>query len=326
MSPEETLMMARGIFDCEVEELRAIRDRLDASFIEAVEILHAAVSAGRKIVVAGVGKSGNIGEKIAATLTSTGAPSVVLDALNALHGDLGIVQDGDALIALSYSGETEELNSLIPALKRFAVRIIAITGNPNSFLGRSADVRLDVRVKHEACPLRLAPTSSTTAMLVTGDALAMVLLSRRGFTREDFAKFHPGGRLGRTLLLRVEQIMRGRDLMAVVRPETPVRETLRAMAKARTGCAVIEHADGTLAGVFTHGDFGRQFDRNPDFLDCPVGDVMTRGPVTIGAGQLAVDVLHVLERHRIDDLVAVDAAGRAAGLVDTQDLARYRLL
>src|SRR5439155_15654165 len=192
-----------------------------------------------KIVVMGVGKSGHIGEKIAATLTSTGSPAVVLNSLNALHGDLGVVADGDVILALSYSGETDELVNIVPALARFDVKIIAITGNAKSFLAQNSHVVLDVSVEQEACPLNLAPTSSTTAMLVLGDALAMVLLEARGFTKEDFARFHPGGALGRALLLKVRDIMRGSEQMALVPPATLVREALHAMAKCRAGSAIV---------------------------------------------------------------------------------------
>src|SRR6185295_13854307 len=201
MSATDHLAKARRVFDLELAEARRVAERLDESFSRAVEVLRTAVDGGRKIVVGGVGKSGHIGEKIAATLTSTGAPSVVLNALNAMHGDLGIVADGDAILLLSNSGETDELLSVFPALARFNVQIVSMTGRPGSFLAKNAHVHLDASVEREACPLELAPTASTTAMLILGDALAMVLLEARGFTREDFARFHPGGKIGRTLLL-----------------------------------------------------------------------------------------------------------------------------
>jgi len=320
------LAKARNIFDLEIAELQKLRDRLDASFAGAVELFQSAVEQGKKIVIVGVGKSGHIGEKLAATLTSTGSPAVVLNALNSLHGDLGIVQDGDVILALSYSGETEELNNLVPALLRFDVKIVAMTGNSRSFLAQHAAVHLDVHVDQEACPLQLAPTSSTTSMLVLGDALAMVLLEARGFSREDFAKFHPGGRLGRALLLKVRQIMRGPEQLALLHPGARVRDAIHAMARARSGCAIVVEESGQLAGVFTHGDFGRQFDKDAALLDKEVALFMTRHPVTIGAERLAVEVLHVLESHRIDDLVVLDENGAPVGLVDTQDLARFRLL
>jgi len=320
------LEKAQRVFEIELSAIREVRERLDGDFARAVELMMAAVEKRNKIVVVGVGKSGHIGDKIAATLTSTGCPAVVLDSLNALHGDLGVVADGDVVLALSYSGETEELISLVPALRRFDVKMVAMTGNAQSFLAASADVRLDVRVSQEACPLNLAPTSSSTAMLVLGDALAMVLLEARGFRKEDFARFHPGGRLGRTLLFKVRQIMRGPDRMALVRPETTVREALHEMARRRAGAAVVTLESGELGGVFTHGDFGRHFQADPGLMEKRVGDLMTRNPVCIAGDHLAAEVLRILQQHAIDDLVVVDPQNRPIGIVDSQDLARFRLL
>ena len=233
------LEKAKRVIGIEAHEIERLRDRLDATFEQAVETVLKAIESKGKVVVVGVGKSGHIGEKIAATLTSTGSPAVVLNSLNALHGDLGVVADGDVILALSYSGETEELNNIIPALARFDVKIISMTGNAKSFLAQNSHVHLDVNVQQEACPLNLAPTSSTTAMLVLGDALAMVLLEARGFTEEDFARYHPGGQLGRALLLRVHQIMRKTEQMALVPPAATIREVLHAMAKARAGSSVV---------------------------------------------------------------------------------------
>src|SRR4051812_21780822 len=202
------LEKAQRVIALEIVELERLHARVDDSFARAIELLLACVERKGKIVVCGVGKSGHIGEKIAATLTSTGSPAVVLNSLNALHGDLGVIADGDVILALSYSGETDELVNILPALARFDVKIISMTGSAKSFLAQNSDAHLDVHVEREACPLNLAPTSSTTAMLVLGDALAMVLLEARGFNEEDFARYHPGGKLGRTLLLKVSQIMR----------------------------------------------------------------------------------------------------------------------
>ena len=317
---------ARRVIELELAEVQSLLSRLDGSFTSAVETMLAGIERRGKIVVCGVGKSGHIGEKIAATLTSTGSPAVVLNSLNALHGDLGVVADGDVVLALSYSGETDELINILPALARFDVRIVAMTGNASSFLAKNCHVHLDVHVEREACPLELAPTSSTTAMLVLGDALAMVLLEARGFTKDDFARFHPGGRLGRTLLMRVHQIMRGPEQMAAVQPQASIREVLHAMAKARAGAAVIAAGDGTLAGIFTHGDFGRHFQTHADLLERPVEEFMTRAPITVRGDKLAVEVLNILERHRIDDLVVVDEANVPIGVVDSQDLARFRLI
>ena len=320
------VLKAKRVFEIEIAGARQVADRLDGSFALAVETILHSVEAKGKIVVVGVGKSGHIGEKIAATLTSTGSPAVVLNSLNALHGDLGVVADGDVVVALSYSGETEELLNILPALARFDVRIVAITGNPKSFLAQNAHVHLDASVQEEACPLGLAPTSSTTAMLVLGDALAMVLLEARGFKREDFARYHPGGRLGRTLLLKVTQIMRSGEQIANLSPTSTVREVLHEMARRRAGCAILTGEDGALAGIFTHGDFGRHFENVPDLLERPVCQFMTARPITVGADKLAVEVLRILEKHPIDDLVVVDAANVPVGLVDSQDLARFRLV
>jgi arabinose-5-phosphate isomerase len=279
-----------------------------------------------KIVVLGVGKSGHVGAKIASTLTSTGSPAVMLDSLNALHGDLGMVADGDVILALSSSGETEELLRILPAIARFQVRIIAICGDANSTLAKNAHVLLDVNVEQEACPLNLAPTSSTTVMLALGDALAMVLLEARGFNKEDFAKFHPGGKIGRSLLMRVHQIMRPRDAMAVVSPDVVIRDVLKAMTSVRTGAAVVADGDGRLMGIFTHGDFVRNFQSDTKVGERLVADLMTLNPVTVHQDKLAVEVLNLLESHRIDDLIVVDDDQKPVGIVDSQDLTRLKLL
>ncbi len=326
----DLLGKAKRVFEIELAEVARVASRLDGSFAQAVETIRDCVENRGKVVVMGVGKSGHVGDKIAATLTSTGTPAVVLNSLNALHGDLGVVADGDVVLALSYSGETDELLNILPALARFGVKILAMTGNPKSLLARQADLHLDVSIEVEACPLGLAPTSSTTAMLVLGDALAMVLLEARGFRKEDFARFHPGGRLGRTLLLKVPQIMRTGEAMATLPATASVREVLARMAKCRTGSAVLLHPDGTLAGIFTHGDFGRHFERVPDLLERPVCEFMTPRPVTVSDDKLAAEVLRILEEHRIDDIVVVSAGAEGrlipVGLVDTQDLAKFRLV
>jgi arabinose-5-phosphate isomerase len=320
------LEKARRVIALELAEVQRLLGRLDGSFVEAVETIRTCVENRGKVVVVGVGKSGNIGEKIAATLTSTGSPAVVLNSLNALHGDLGVVADGDVVLALSSSGETDELVNILPALSRFNVRIIALTGNPKSSLAQNSHIHLNVSVEQEACPLNLAPTSSTTVMLVLGDALAMVLLEARGFQKEDFARFHPGGRLGRTLLLKVRQIMRGVEQIALVPPGYLVRQATQKMTAVRAGLAVIVDEDGVLLGIFTQGDFFRHFEQHQDLLERSVSDFMTRRPITIRDDKLAVEVLHLIEQHRIDDLVVVDEGNRPIGVVDSQDLARYRLI
>ncbi len=322
----DSIGKARRVLEAEIFELQRLRDRLDDSFSRAVELIKAAVEARGKVVVIGVGKSGNIGAKIAATLTSTGSPAIVLDSLNALHGDLGMVADGDVILALSASGETDELLRIVPAIARFDVKIIAMCGDADSTLAQNSDVFLDVNIEQEACPLNLAPTSSTTVMLALGDALAMVLLEARGFQKEDFARFHPGGMVGRSLLLRVHQIMRPRDALALVAPDAPVHSVLATMTGVRAGAAVVADREGHLLGIFTHGDFVRHFQTDPRVGERLVADLMTLNPVTVHKDKLAVEVLNLLERHRIDDLVVVDDNQVPVGVVDSQDLTRLKLL
>lgn len=317
---------ARRVIQLEIDELLRLRARIDESFSRAIERLLACVNDRGKIIVCGVGKSGNIGSKLAATLNSTGAATVLLNVGDALHGDLGIVGPGDVAIMLSYSGETAELLNLLPHVKRFGLPIIAITGVVESTLAMNADIVLDAHVTQEACPLNLAPTSSTTVMLVLGDALAMALLEARGFRSEDFARLHPGGSLGRALLTRVSDVMRKGDQFANITPETTVREALQAMTQARSGAAVVAHADGTLAGVFTHGDFVRAFQKDNAIADKAVSEFMTPHPVSIQADHLAAEVLATLQNYRVDDIVVVDEAGKPVGMVDTQDLTRLRLI
>lgn len=320
------LERARRVVEIELQETAAAAARLNHDFNAAVDCIKSAVEHRGKIVVVGVGKSGHIGEKIAATLTSTGSPAVVLNSLNALHGDLGVVSEGDVVLALSYSGETEELIGILPAFVRMGLPIIAITGGPDSTLAKAALAVLDVSVSQEACPLNLAPTSSTTAMLVIGDALAMTLLEARGFRKEDFARFHPGGRLGRALLLKVHQIMRTADELAILPESATVLEAVQGMTARRAGAAVMVCEDGTLAGIFTHGDFARHFPQHADIGSRPVSEFMTRQPVTIPGEKLAAEVLQTLEHHRIDDLVVVDESNRPIGVVDSQDLTRLKIL
>jgi arabinose-5-phosphate isomerase len=317
---------AGRVLDIEIFELKRLRERLGEDFSRAVDLIKETVDARGKIVVVGVGKSGHIGAKIAATLTSTGSPAVVLDSANALHGDLGVIADGDVVLALSASGETEEMVRILPAIARFQVRIVAICGDPKSMLAQNAHLFLDVNIEQEACPLNLAPTSSTTVMLALGDALAMVLLEARGFNKEDFAKFHPGGMIGRSLLTRVHQVMRPREAMAIVSTDTPVRGVLKAMTNVRAGAAVVSDENQKLLGIFTHGDFVRHFQFDSKIGERLVADLMTLNPVTVHKDKLAVEVLNLLERHRIDDLVVVDDDSVPVGIVDSQDLTRLKLL
>jgi len=320
------LAIARNVIEIESEGLRRMAERLGDEFTAAVKLLAQTLDNRGKIVIVVIGKSGNIGHKIAATLNSTGATAVVLNSQNALHGDLGLLSDGDAVIVMSYSGETSELLGLIPFIKRFDVKLISLTGKSDSTVAGLCDLNLDTSVEREACPLNLAPTSSSTAMLVMGDALAMVLLETRGFTAEDFARFHPSGSLGRALLTRVSDIMRADGALPTVEESADVFASLDAMNRARAGACLILKPDGTLAGIFTHGDFARSFRNDPLLGEKPVVSLMTRHPITVRANALAVEVLKTLGANRIDDIVVVDETGRPVGLVDTQDLARLKIV
>jgi arabinose-5-phosphate isomerase len=316
----------REVLDIEIAGLQRVRDELDGGFTRTVETLLPRLAAGGKIVLTGVGKNLPIAQKIAATLTSTGSPAVVLHPSDAMHGDLGIVQPGDAVIALSYSGASDEILALVPAIKRFAVPIVALTGEAAGPLARLSDVVLLVRVSREACPFNMAPTASTTATLAIGDALAMVLLDARGFRREDYAKLHPGGAIGRALLLRVRDIMRTGDRIALVARDALVRDAVVAMTGARAGSVAIVDADGRLAGIFTDGDLRRHMTGEGNLGARPIAEVMTASPIRVRDDQLAVDVLATFEKHAIDDLVVVDAAGCVVGMIDLQDLPRVKIL
>src|SRR5713101_722490 len=317
---------ARKVFDIELEGIKAVRAHLDETFDQAVELIVEALRHRGKIVVVGIGKSGNIGQKIAATLTSTGSTSVVLNSVDALHGDLGIVNDGDIIMALSYSGESEELLNLIAALKRFSVKIISFTGALHSSLGRYSDVALNVKVPKEACPFNLAPTASTTAMLVMGDALAMAVLQARGFKRQDFARHHPSGAIGRAMLLQVREIMRTDARNAVAAETLPVKEALLVMTRAKSGSVSVVSARGKLVGVFTDGDLRRHMAQDDNALAQPLSRVMTRQPVCIRDDALAAEALKIFNERNIDDLIVVNARHEPVGLVDSQDLPKLKLM
>lgn len=322
----DLLALGKEIFEHEIEELNRVKNNLGDSFIRAVELISESLDNKGKIIIVGVGKSGNVGAKIAATLSSTGSPALTLSSQDAIHGDLGIVRDGDVCIAMSHSGETAEMLNLLPYLMRFEIKLIAMTGNENSTLAEHADAVLDTSISREACPLNLAPTSSTTAMLVMGDALAMVLLNSRNFSEEDFAKFHPGGSLGRALLTKVSDIMRVGDEMAVVREDALINDALTAMNKTRAGACIIVDGQGKLAGILTHGDFVRSYQSDVYIGQKSVSTLMTRTPITVKAGALAVEAVRTLGSRRIDDLVVLDEENHPVGLVDTQDLARLKLI
>jgi arabinose-5-phosphate isomerase len=320
------LAKAREVFDIELGALRKVRSQLDDAFNTAVESIVQALRHRSKMVIVGIGKSGHIGHKISATLTSTGSTSVVLNSVDALHGDLGIVNDGDVILALSYSGESEELLNLLPVLKRFPVQIIAMTGNPKSSLASHSDIVLNVRVPKEACPFNLAPTSSTTAMLVMGDALAMAILQARGLKRADFARYHPSGAIGRALLLRVGEIMRAGDRNAVIPEAASVKEGLMVMTRAKSGSLSVINTRGKLVGVFTDGDFRRRMTADEQLLSRPIRSVMTRNPVSIREDALAMEALKIFNERSIDDLIVINARREPVGLVDSQDLPKLKMM
>ena len=313
----EMLEQARRVIRIEAESVAALESRIDDVFAGAVECI---LGAHGRVIVSGVGKSGIVGRKIAATLTSTGTPAVFLHPVEALHGDLGIVGPGDAAILLSKSGESEELRGLLEYLGRTGVRVIALTGRVNSALGRQADWTLDCSVAEEACPHDLAPTSSTTAAVAMGDALAVALLLRRGFGREDFARFHPGGSLGKRLLLRVRDAMETGEL-PLLGPEATMRECVVYLAERRGTVAVVD-TGRRLLGVVTSGDLTRLMEREERFFSVPVSEVMTQDPRTTEPDQLAATAVGVMERHGIMALPVLDDEQRVVGLVHLHDLMR----
>ncbi len=325
--PHAVLSRGRECIRIEMEALQATAESLDASFVAVVTAVEAAVRAGRKLIFSGVGKSAHIAQKLAGTFNSTGVISCFLDATQALHGDLGLCAAGDLAVLLSNSGQSAEMLRLLAMLKRFEITTVALTSNPESEFARDADLRLLYRVPREACPLRLAPTASTTAALALGDALAMVLLERRGFTRDDFARLHPAGNLGTALLIKVTDIMRTGDRLPLMPEQNTVQDAILGMTKAKAGCiALVDKRSGKLTGILTDGDFRRHILSSPDFLSQPVKRFMTRTPKTVPADALAVDALRIFDRFKIDDLIVIDAKGRPVGLVDVQDLPKMKLL
>lgn len=318
-----TLKRAKEVFRIEAEAVAALANKLDHNFTQAVEAIY---NCKGRVVVTGMGKAGIIGQKISATLSSLGTPSVWLHSAEAIHGDLGRVTKDDIVIALSNSGETEETKSLIPLIKKIGARIIAITGNRNSGLAKHSDLVLDVSVKREACPLGLAPTSSTTAMLAMGDALAVCLVEKKGFKEKDFALFHPGGALGKKLLLKVEDIMRKGKANPIVKEGAVVKDVLYAITEARAGAASVVDKYGRLSGIFTDGDLRRHLEANANLSARIVKEVMTRNPISIQPQRLAVEALRILEEKKIDELPVVDKQKKPVGMLDVQDVLRAGLV
>ena len=320
--PAIDLTLGRKVLQTEAEAILALVDRLDDRFERAVRLL---LDCRGRVIVTGMGKSGIICRKIAATLSSTGTPALFLHPAEAVHGDLGVVQADDVIVALSYSGETEELLRLLEAIKRIGAKLVAITGDCTSTLGQAADVALDCRVSEEACPMNLVPTASTTAALALGDALAMTVLTARGFRQEDFANLHPGGKLGKRLM-RAEQLMTGGDLAPVVSTGTPMPDVIYEMSRKGLGMTCVVEDDGTLVGIITDGDLRRYMTGGRNILDRSAADVMTRNPITIARDTLAVEALHVLEQRKITSIVVVDPARKVQGVVHLHDLWRTEMI
>jgi arabinose-5-phosphate isomerase len=327
LDSKSALARARACIRIETEALRATARRLGPEFVTTARAVETAARTGRKLIFSGVGKSAHIAQKLAATFNSTGVASCFLDSTQALHGDLGLCESGDLALLLSHSGQSEEVLRLVPMLRRFGVKIVAFTGHSDSDLAQNADYRLLYSVPREACPLKLAPTASTTAALALGDALAMVLLQVRGLTRDDFARFHPAGNLGRVLLLRVRDIMRTGRRFAVAPDTVTVQDAILAMTKAKSGCiTLIRPRTGRLSGILTDGDFRRSALAGGDFLAHPVARYMTRRPKVIGQDALAADAVRMFDGHKIDDLLVVDQRHRPVGLVDGQDLPKFKIV
>ena len=314
----------RRVFAMEAEALAAVSMRIDGAFSAACRAM---LACRGRVVCTGMGKSGHVARKIAATLASTGTPAFYMHPGEAAHGDLGMVTDADAVLALSYSGESDELLLLLPALKRQGNTVIAMTGREHSTLAQEADVHLDVGVPVEACPLQLAPTSSTTASLAMGDALAVALLEARGFTADDFARSHPAGALGRRLLLHITDVMHVGDDVPQVGPGASISEALMEMSRKRLGMTAVVDGDDRLLGLYTDGDLRRSLDdEHVDLRATRIDAVMTRKPRTIGADALAVEAAQLMEAHKINALLVLDGEGRVVGALNVHDLLRARVV
>lgn len=316
-SEQDILTWAQQVLDVERQGISDLYQKLNKDFLKAVEIL---ISCKGKIVVTGMGKAGIIGQKFSATLSSTGSSSFWLHAAEAVHGDLGRIEKKDAVVVLSYSGETEEVKNLIPFIKKIGAKTIAITGNINSKLARCADSVIDVKVDKEACSLGLAPTTSTTAMLVMCDAISVILQKLKGFQEKDFAFFHPQGSLGKKLLLEVKDIMRKGRFNPVINSETLIKDVLVKITAAHAGAAVITDHKGKISGIFTDGDLRRNLERYPQLLKKKVGDIMTKDPAVVKDTDLASQALKVLENKKIDEVPVIDSNFFPVGMLDIQDL------
>ncbi len=321
--PERALRLARETFDIEAAALLGLKERTGEAFARAVAAM---LEVRGRVVVMGMGKSGHVGRKIAATLASTGTAAMFVHPAEASHGDLGMIKSIDLVLAISNGGESNEITAILPVLKRLGAPLVAMTGNPRSTLARHADIVLDSGVAREACPLQLAPTASTTAQLALGDALAVALLDARGFKAEDFARSHPGGALGRKLLTHLSDVMRTGDAVSRVGAATPFMELMREMSRTGFGAAAVVDADGRLQGIFTDGDLRRLIERGGDLRQLTAGDVMHADPLTIRADVLAAEAAELMDARGITRLLVVDAGGTLVGAVNTNDLMRAKVI
>jgi arabinose-5-phosphate isomerase len=320
---DRLLALAARVLDIESRAIEALKERLGDDFLAACELC---LQTSGRVVVTGMGKSGHISNKIAATLASTGTPAFFMHPAEASHGDLGMITAADLLLAISYSGETREVLTILPTVKRLGTPLLSITGKPLSTLAREADVHLDISVAEEACPLQLAPTASTTAMLAMGDALAIALLEKRGFTAEDFARSHPSGSLGKRLLLRVSDVMHTGDRVPAVGPDVTLRDALLEMTDKRLGMTAIVDDDGHLLGVFTDGDLRRTLDAGADIRQTRIRDVMHENCKVVSADILAAEALHILEENKITALLVTDQSNMLIGALNIHDLFREGLM
>ena len=326
MTENEMIARAKEVFAIEIEGLRKTADSIDASFTSAIKMMLECQRQGGIVVVTGVGKNLHIAEKMSAIFSSTGTRSIVLNPVQAMHGDLGMVSAKDILIALSFSGESDEVNRLIPAIRRHGLKVISMTRNPNSTLATLSDIHIAIPCGKEACPFGMAPTNSTTATMAMGDALAMVMIDCQKFAIEEYAMNHPAGAIGRALVMKVTDIMRTGAKLATVRPEDTVLKTLLAMTNAKAGSAVVTDEAGRLKGIFTDGDFRRICASGKNPLNDQVGEHMTKGPMFVRDDVYAAELLKIFERKHIDDLPVCDAQGKVAGLVDIQDLPKMKVI
>ncbi len=323
LTNDELLALAADVLDIEARAVDSLKSRLNEDFVAACELC---INTPGRVVVTGMGKSGHVSNKIAATLASTGTPAFFMHPAEASHGDIGMITSNDLLLAISYSGETDEVLTILPVVKRIGAKLLAITGNPNSTMADVADVHLDISVAEEACPLNLAPTASTTATLAMGDALAVALLKRRGFTAEDFARSHPSGSLGKRLLLRVSDVMRSGDRVPAVSADVSLRDALLEMTDKGLGMTAIVDADSKILGIFTDGDLRRTLDGGADIRATIIRDVMHASCKTTSEDVLAAEALHMLEENKITSLLVADENNTLIGALNIHDLFREGLM